>query len=139
MRIRANWRRRSPASEFELVAENGAPSGEKYVVFYNPPVVNKALGIRRSYLNETRRIARELLDRGQQTLVFANSRLATEVLLTYLKGRTVPAAASAAIAADICPRNAARSSASCAMAIFARWWRRMRWSWASTSARSTRW
>jgi DEAD/DEAH box helicase domain-containing protein len=70
---------------FELVEENGAPSGEKYVVFYNPPVVNRALGIRRGYLNETRRIARELLDRGQQTLVFANSRLATEVLLTYLK------------------------------------------------------
>ena len=70
---------------FELVAENGAPSGEKYVVFYNPPVVNRALGIRRGYLNETRRIARELLDRGQQTLVFANSRLATEILLTYLK------------------------------------------------------
>ncbi|MEQ1949240.1 MAG: DEAD/DEAH box helicase [Bryobacteraceae bacterium] len=70
---------------FELVGENGAPSGDKYVVFYNPPVVNKALGIRRGYLNETRRIAKELLDRGQQTLVFANSRLATEVLLTYLK------------------------------------------------------
>jgi DEAD/DEAH box helicase domain-containing protein len=70
---------------FELVERNGAPSGDKYVVFYNPPVVNKALGIRRSYLNETRRMARELLDRGQQTLVFANSRLATEILLTYLK------------------------------------------------------
>jgi DEAD/DEAH box helicase domain-containing protein len=70
---------------FELVSENGAPAGEKYVVFYNPPVVNRALGIRRGYLGETRRIARELLDRGQQTLVFANSRLATELLLTYLK------------------------------------------------------
>ncbi len=70
---------------FELVDRNGAPSGDKYVVFYNPPVINRQLGIRRSYLNETRRIARELLDRGQQTLVFANSRLATEVLLTYLK------------------------------------------------------
>jgi DEAD/DEAH box helicase domain-containing protein len=70
---------------FELVERNGAPSGDKYVVFYNPPVVNRALGIRRSYLNETRRMAKELLDRGQQTLVFANSRLATEILLTYLK------------------------------------------------------
>ena len=70
---------------FELVDKNGAPSGDKYVVFYNPPVVNRQLGIRRSYLMETRRIAKELLDRGQQTLVFANSRLATEVLLTYLK------------------------------------------------------
>ncbi|MCU1336030.1 MAG: box helicase domain protein [Bryobacterales bacterium] len=70
---------------FELVERDGAPSGDKYVVFYNPPVVNRALGIRRSYLNETRRMARELLDRGQRTLVFANSRLATEILLTYLK------------------------------------------------------
>ncbi|MEO8099611.1 MAG: DEAD/DEAH box helicase [Acidobacteriota bacterium] len=70
---------------FELVERNGAPSGEKFVVFYNPPVVNRQLGIRRSYLNETRRIARELIERGQQTLVFANSRLATEILLTYLK------------------------------------------------------
>jgi DEAD/DEAH box helicase domain-containing protein len=73
------------AVPFEMVDGNGAPSGEKYVVFYNPPVVNRALGIRRSYLNETRRIARELLDRHQQTLIFANSRLATELLLTYLK------------------------------------------------------
>jgi len=70
---------------FSLVDRNGAPSGDKYVVFYNPPVVNRQLGIRRSYLNETRRIAKELLERGQQTLVFANSRLATELLLTYLK------------------------------------------------------
>jgi DEAD/DEAH box helicase domain-containing protein len=70
---------------FQLVDRNGAPGGEKIMVFYNPPVVNRALGIRRSYLNEARRIARELLERGQQTLVFANSRLATEVLLTYLK------------------------------------------------------
>jgi DEAD/DEAH box helicase domain-containing protein len=70
---------------FELIDRNGAPSGEKYVVFYNPPVVNRALGIRKGYLNETRRIATELLDRGEQTLVFANNRLATEVLVTYLK------------------------------------------------------
>ncbi|MGQ9635066.1 MAG: DEAD/DEAH box helicase [Bryobacteraceae bacterium] len=70
---------------FVLVEHNGAPSGEKYFVFYNPPVVNRQLGIRRSYLNETRRIAVEFLRRGQQTLVFANSRLATEVLVTYLK------------------------------------------------------
>ena len=70
---------------FELVDRNGAPAGEKYFVFYNPPVVNRQLGIRRSYLNETRRIALEFIDRDQQTLVFANNRLATEVLVTYLK------------------------------------------------------
>lgn len=69
----------------ELVDRNGAPSGEKYFIFYNPPVVNRQLGIRRSYLGEARRVALEFLERGLQTLVFANNRLATEVLVTYLK------------------------------------------------------
>jgi len=70
---------------FELVDRNGAPSGEKYFVFYNPPVVNPQLGIRRGYLQETRRIALEFIERHQQTLVFANSRLATEILVKYLR------------------------------------------------------
>jgi DEAD/DEAH box helicase domain-containing protein len=70
---------------FQLVDQNGAPAGEKYFVLYNPPVVNRQLGIRRSYLHESRRIALECIERGQQTLVFCNNRLATEVLVTYLK------------------------------------------------------
>jgi DEAD/DEAH box helicase domain-containing protein len=70
---------------FVLIDDNGAPSGERYFVFYNPPVVNRQLGIRRSYLNETRRLAAEFVQRGQQTLVFANNRLAMEVLVKYLK------------------------------------------------------
>ncbi len=70
---------------FELVDDNGAPSGDKYFIFYNPPVVNRQLGIRRSYLHETRRIALEFIRQKQQTLVFTNNRLATEILTTYLK------------------------------------------------------
>ena len=70
---------------FALVDRNGAPTGEKCFIFYNPPVVNRHLGIRRSYINETRRLAVELIEHGQQTLVFANNRLATEILITYLK------------------------------------------------------
>jgi DEAD/DEAH box helicase domain-containing protein len=68
-----------------VVEENGAPAAEKLFVFYNPPMVNRNLGIRRSYLNETTRVAKELLARKMQTIVFANSRLHTEVLLTYLQ------------------------------------------------------
>ena len=70
---------------FELVSENGAPRGEKIFLFVNPPVVNRQLGIRRSYLSETRRIAGEFLKRGLQLIVFAQSRLSTEILTTYLK------------------------------------------------------
>jgi DEAD/DEAH box helicase domain-containing protein len=72
-------------SQFECVAENGAPSGEKFFVFYNPPVVNRYLGIRRGYVGEASRIAQEFLKRDLQTMVFANSRLQTELLLTYLQ------------------------------------------------------
>jgi DEAD/DEAH box helicase domain-containing protein len=68
----------------EVLAENGAPAVEKAFAFYNPPVVNRALGIRRSYINEASRVSQEFLKHDLQTMVFANSRLHTELLLTYL-------------------------------------------------------
>jgi DEAD/DEAH box helicase domain-containing protein len=77
-------------SETAVIEENGAPAAEKLFIFYNPPLVNRNLGIRRSYLNETARVARELLARRLQTIVFANSRLHTEVLLTYLQQANPP-------------------------------------------------
>ena len=70
---------------FALVERNGAPRGEKFFALVNPPVVNPQLGIRRSYVAETRRLAVEFLTRGLQVIVFARSRLITEVLTTYLK------------------------------------------------------
>src|SRR4029077_4387154 len=70
--------------------ENGGPGAEKLFVFYNPPMVNRNLGIRRSYLNETTRVAKELLARKLKTIVFANSRLHTELLLTYLQQANPP-------------------------------------------------
>jgi DEAD/DEAH box helicase domain-containing protein len=69
----------------EVLAENGAPAAEKTFVFYNPPVVNRALGIRRSYINEASRVSQEFLKHDLQTMVFANSRLHTEIILTYLQ------------------------------------------------------
>ncbi|MGB2988703.1 MAG: DEAD/DEAH box helicase [Candidatus Zixiibacteriota bacterium] len=70
--------------EVVLVDNNGAPSGEKHFILYNPPVINKELGIRRSYINETRRLAEKFLSNDVQTIVFARSRLRVEILLTYL-------------------------------------------------------
>jgi len=69
----------------EVLATNGAPAAEKTFVFYNPPVVNRALGIRRSYINESSRVAQEFLKHDLQSMVFANSRLHTELILTYLQ------------------------------------------------------
>jgi DEAD/DEAH box helicase domain-containing protein len=72
-------------SDVELVERSGAPRGERYFAIYNPPVVNRELGIRRSALACARDVALSFLREGFQTIVFAPSRLATEVLLTYLK------------------------------------------------------
>ena len=71
--------------EMLLIDENGAPAGERHVVFYNPPVVNVQLGIRAGSIPETRRIAASLLRAGVQHIVFARSRLTVEVLTRYLK------------------------------------------------------
>ena len=59
---------------FALVDKSGAPRGEKFFVFVNPPVVNRELGIRRSYIAESRRVAGEFLRRNLQVIVFAQSR-----------------------------------------------------------------
>ncbi len=70
---------------FELIDRSGAPRGEKFFLFVNPPVVNAQLGIRRSYLSESRRVSLEFLKHNLQLILFAQSRLATEILTTYLK------------------------------------------------------
>lgn len=69
----------------ELIAESGAPTGEKHVIFYNPPVVNKQLNIRDSATRQTFGISRLLLKNGVHSIVFARSRLMVEVLARRLK------------------------------------------------------
>ncbi|PWB70216.1 ATP-dependent helicase [candidate division GN15 bacterium] len=68
-----------------LIDNNGAPGGEKHFLVYNPPVVNKQLGIRRSSINEAASLAAIFLRHKIQTIVFAHFRLYVEVLLTYLQ------------------------------------------------------
>jgi DEAD/DEAH box helicase domain-containing protein len=68
-----------------LVDNNGAPAGEKHFLFYNPPVVSRELGIRKSAVKEVSRIATQFMSRNIQSIVFARSRLRVEILTTYLK------------------------------------------------------
>src|SRR5713101_1309010 len=69
----------------EEVAESGAPTGDKLFLCYNPPVVNPELGIRAPYLGEAAKIAMRFLRERIPTIVFAQSRLSTEVLLGTIK------------------------------------------------------
>ncbi|MDA0351689.1 MAG: DEAD/DEAH box helicase [Chloroflexi bacterium] len=71
--------------EVTLVADSGAPRGERHVVLYNPPVVNAELGIRRGVIRSATDIAALIQDHGPQTLVFAGSRTNVELLTTYLR------------------------------------------------------
>src|SRR5437899_2164365 len=76
---------RLTGEDVDELAESGAPSGDKTFLCYNPPVVNPELGIRAPYLGETAKLAIRLLREQIATIVFAQSRLSTEVLLTAIK------------------------------------------------------
>lgn len=71
--------------EVELIENNGAPSGEKHVIMYNPPLVDPVQGIRRGVVLESKNIAVTFLKKGVKTIVFARSRLRTELIASYIK------------------------------------------------------
>ncbi len=71
----------------EVVAENGAPSGEKQIILYNPPLYDPEQGLRRSALLDAQEVATRAVLAGLQTILFGRSRQSTEILLTYLRER----------------------------------------------------
>ena len=70
--------------EVSLVAESGAPRAEKRIVLYNPPLVDAVQGIRRSVMTESQRWALAFLKAGVKTILFAHSRVRTEVVASYI-------------------------------------------------------
>lgn len=67
------------------IDKSGAPRGRRTFILYNPPIVNRELGIRQSALTPARKMASELIGNGIQTIVFTTSRLNVEILTKYLK------------------------------------------------------
>ncbi|MBU42636.1 MAG: ATP-dependent helicase [Spirochaetaceae bacterium] len=72
---------------FTLIDESGSPTGDKYFAFYNPPLVQKELGVRASSLKEAARLGAALLSNGIRTIFFCRSRVRVELLSTYLRER----------------------------------------------------
>ncbi|MFB4164203.1 DEAD/DEAH box helicase [Alteribacillus sp. JSM 102045] len=70
---------------FHLIDNNGAPRGRKHFVFYNPPIVNEAMNIRKGATTEVYKLASMFLKEKIQTIVFAKSRVRVEVILSHLK------------------------------------------------------
>ncbi|MFJ7952740.1 DEAD/DEAH box helicase [Lysinibacillus sp. NPDC096418] len=71
-----------------LIDDSGAPIGKKTFLFYNPPIVHKTFGVRRSAVLEVSDLAKRLYTAGIQTIVFAKSRVRVEMIVTYLKELT---------------------------------------------------
>lgn len=67
-----------------LIERNGAPSGKKTIVLYNPPLVDALQGIRRSVMNEGQRWALAFLRKNIKIILFAHSRVRTEVISSYI-------------------------------------------------------
>ncbi|HEY6538645.1 MAG TPA: DEAD/DEAH box helicase [Candidatus Dormibacteraeota bacterium] len=67
------------------VEENGAPAPPRRVVVLNPPIVEPRLGVRRSAAREATGLVPKLVRSGSQTIVFAQTRLQVELMLTYLR------------------------------------------------------
>ncbi len=70
-----------------VIDRNGAPRGIKHVLLYNPPVINRELGIRRSAVHEAATLGHQLLANRISTIIFARSRMRVEILLTELRGK----------------------------------------------------
>ena len=68
------------------VTQSGAPRGKRTFYVYNPPLVDGVRGVRQSYVQAARRIARALAKQDVPTIVFANSRLNVERLTRHLRG-----------------------------------------------------
>jgi DEAD/DEAH box helicase domain-containing protein len=68
-----------------LVDKDGSGRGERHFLIYNPPVVDEALGLRKNSMQESVRLAQDLLRNNQQSVIFARSRRSVEILLKYLQ------------------------------------------------------
>lgn len=68
-----------------LVDKNGAARGERHVILYNPPIVDRVQGIRRGTVNEASGLALRFLKAGVKTIVFARSRVRVELIADYIR------------------------------------------------------
>ena len=72
---------------FSLVDNDGASTGERRVVFRNPPLLDKEKGERRSLLTEGALVFANLVSQGVRTIAFAKSRKSAELIYRYAADR----------------------------------------------------
>ena len=68
-----------------LVNRNGAPTGPRSFVFWNPPVIDAEQGIRRSANMEATSLFTDLVGQGIRNITFAKARKSAELILRYAR------------------------------------------------------
>jgi DEAD/DEAH box helicase domain-containing protein len=68
-----------------IIDDDGSARGARNFIIYNPPIVDKELGIRASLTQESLRLAEDLLLYHIQTIIFGRTRRTVEILLRSIK------------------------------------------------------
>jgi DEAD/DEAH box helicase domain-containing protein len=76
--------------DFAEVTEDASPRGEKRFVLWNPPLVDRDLGLRRSAVSETSWLLRDLIERGTRTIAFCRTRRSAELVAEFARRELDP-------------------------------------------------
>ena len=71
----------------DVVEDDGAPTGEKRYVLWNPQLEDPERGIRASPLTDATRVFSDLVTQGLHTIVFSRSRKASELMYRWARDR----------------------------------------------------
>jgi DEAD/DEAH box helicase domain-containing protein len=72
-------------TSFELIDDDGAPRAGREVAMWNPPLLDKATGVRRSALSEAADLLAELVSQGVRTICFLKSRRGIELIQRFTR------------------------------------------------------
>ncbi len=70
---------------FELIDDDGAPRSGREIAMWNPPLIDKASGTRRSPLSEAAELLAELVSQGVRTICFLKSRRGIELIQRFAR------------------------------------------------------
>jgi DEAD/DEAH box helicase domain-containing protein len=87
---------------FELIDDDGAPRSGREIAMWNPPLIDKATGTRRSPLGEAADLLAELVAHGVRTICFLKSRRGIELIQRFAR-ESLEARGKPELAARIAP------------------------------------
>lgn len=78
---------RLTGESIHLIDQDGSARGDRHFLIYNPPIIDQVTGLRSSIIQESIRLADDVLTYKLQSILFGRSRRTVELILTYLRQR----------------------------------------------------